>query len=228
MSELAVSIILMIANWAVPFVLGLLFRKRVGRAIVNFKRWLFNDIVTVQIISVRTYTSQETSAEIQEFTRQVYDYAKVKIPNPQLHDVFRDGMRIAIPTFGILRLDLSRVSEKEDLEDEEEPLEIIKITLQPESPVRLGIREVQLLNDFSQTAEALFNATETLITTRKQIRQDYTLLEFSRIGRFVEEKTFEMDDKDLGTHVHATANKLSLSISPTSQIAKATKKYLLV
>jgi hypothetical protein len=127
-----------------------------------------------------------------------------------------------------LRLILSRVSEQENLEGEEEPLEIIKITLQPESPVRLGIREVQLLNDFSQTAEVLFSTAETLITTGKRIKQDYTLLELSRLGRFVEQKTFEIDDEDLGTHVHATANKLTLSVSPTSQIAKATKKYLLV
>jgi hypothetical protein len=228
MSELGISIVLMIVNWAIPFMLGLLFRKRVGRALVNFKRWLLNDIVTAQIISVRTYTPGETPVEIREFTQQAYDEAKVKISNPQLHDIFDNGMRMAIPIFGILRLNLSEVSEGEGIEDGEEQLETIKMTLQPESPVRLGIREVQSLNEFSQTAEVLFNVTETLIMTRKQIKQDYTLLEISRLGRFAEEKTFEIDDKDLGTHVHATADKVSLSVSPTSQIAKVAKKYLFV
>lgn len=223
----AESIILMIVNWTVPFVLGLLFRRRVGRSIVNFKRWLFNDIVTVQIISVRTYIPQETPVEIHEFTQQVYDDIKVRIPHPQLYDIFGDGMRVAIPTYGILSLNLSKVHD-EIQENETEQPDRIKITLQPESPTRLGTREVQSLNDFSQTVEVLFDAAEKLITTRKQIRQNYTLLEFPRSSRFVDQRIFEMDDDDLGTHIHATASKLSLSVSPTSLIAKAVKKYLFV
>jgi len=40
--------------------------------------------------------------------------------------------------------------------------------------------------------------------------------------------TREKDDKELGTHVHATQSKLTITVSPTSQIAKAASKYLLV
>jgi hypothetical protein len=217
-----------VTKWAIAFGLGLLFRKRVGRAIVRLWKWLSNAVVTAQIVSVRTYIPVETPVQIQDFTREVYDDVKTRILNLQLYDVFGDGMRVAMPTFGMLKLSLSRIGEQENPQDEEETLETIKMTLKPESPVRFGIREVQLLNDFSKTAEVLFNAAERLIVTGKRIGQDYTLLEFSRLGRFVEEKTFEMKDEDLGTHVLATANRLTLTVSPTSEIAKATKKYLLV
>lgn len=220
--------VLEIVKWIVVFVLGLLFRKRVGRAIIKAKKWLLNDVVGVRIVSIRTYVPEETPVEINEFTRGVYEDIRVRITNPQLHDIFRDGMRIAIPTFGILRLNVNRINDDGAIENQEETLERIKLTLQPESPVRLGIRETQLLNDFSQAAEILFNAAERLIATRKRILQNYSILEFPRVGRFVEEKTFEIKDEDLGTHVQATANKLTLTVSPTSQIAKATKKYLLV
>jgi hypothetical protein len=231
MSLDAESVGLMIVSWIVPFVLGLLFRKRVGRAIVNLKRWLFNDIVTADIVSIRTFVSQATPIEIHEFTQQVYDEAKVKILNPSLRDIFEDGMRVEIPTFGILLLNLREENKGKDVEEEENEegsFGTIKMTLKPESSVRLGTREIQMLNDFYQTAEALFNAAEKLITTAKQINQDYTILEFSRMGRFVEEKTFEIDDKDVGAHVHATVTTLSLTVSPSSQITKAAKKYLLV
>lgn len=228
MFEWAGSIILEIAKWVVAFVLGLLVRKSVGRAFVKAKKWLLNEVVPTQIISIRTYVPQETPVEIREFTREVYEDVRIRILNLQLHDTFRDGMRVEIPHFGILRLILSRIIDQKVEEHQEETLERIKLTLQPESPVRLGIREIHLLNDYSQTVEKLLNSAERLITTRKQINQDYTILEFPRTGRFVEEKTFETDDEDLGTHIHATAKKLTLTVSPTSQITKATKKYLLV
>ena len=221
-------VILKIVEWLIPFVLGLLFRKRVGRGIIRAKKWLLNDVVPTKMVSIRTYTPEETPVEIHNFTMDVYEEVRARIPNPQLHDIFDDGMRIAVPTFGTLELSLSRISEQEDMGNHEETEEKIKVTLQPESPVRLGVREVHLLNDFSQTAEILFNAAAGLIVSRIRIRKDYAILEFPRFGRFVEEKTFEMEDKDLGTRVHATRNKLTLIVSPTSQIAKATSKYLLV
>lgn len=212
----------------VAFVIGLLVRKSVGRAFVKAKKWVSNEVTPTQIVSIRTYIPQETPVEIHEFTREVYEDVRVRILNLQLHDIFSDGMRVEIPTFGILRLVLSRISTQGVIEDQEETIERIKLALQPESPVRLGIKEIHLLNEYSQNAEKLFNAAERLIVTHKQIKQDYTILEFPRSGRFVEEKTFERDDKNLGTHIHATPAKLTLTVSPTSQIAKATKKYLLV
>lgn len=228
MSESAILILWKIVEWAILFGLGLLFRKRVGRFIIKTKKWLLNDVVATRIVSIRTYTPEDTPVEIADFNMGIYEEIRAIIPNPRFHDIFEDGMRIAIPTFGTLKLSLSKISEEENMEHLEETVERIKVTLQPESPVRLGVREVHLLNDYSQTAEILFNATARLIATRNKIRQDYTILEFPRFGRFVEEKTFEIDDKNLGARVHATPNKLTIVVSPTSQIAKATSKYLLV
>jgi len=229
MSEWITSIIETVGSSAAGFIIGILFRKRTGRALAKAKKWLGNDVVTATIVSIQTYVPDVTPVEITEFTREVYEDIKVRIPNPQLHDVFSDGMRIAIPIFGVLRLDLSKTSDQQsDEESREETLEQIKITLRPESLVRFGVREVNMLNDYVQVTTTLFNTAEGLISTGKSIKQNYTIIEFPRLGRFVEEKTFEIDDKDLGTHVQATANKLTLTVSPTNQLAKAAKKYLLI
>lgn len=220
------SIFAKVAEWAIVFVLGLLFRKRVGRFFVKAKKWLFNDFVAIKIVSIQTYTPEDTSVEIREFSKLIYDDVETRITSPQLYDVFNDGMRIAIPEFGILKLILSRIH-NEETEDGREQVERIKVTLEPENPIRLGIREVHLLNDYISVAEVLFSASAGLILTPKRSLQNYTILELPRSGIFVEEKTFEIDDEDLGTHVHATANKLTLTVKPTSNIAKATSKYIL-
>lgn len=220
-----ISVILTkIVEWLIPFVLGLLFRKKVGRFFVKKKKWLLNDVVTFKMISVRSYNP----VEIRDLNRDVYEDVKTKIPNAKLHDIFADGMRIAVPNFGILRLYKSKIMGHENVTEEEERVEEIKVTLQPESPVRLGIREMHLMNDFAYTAETLFAAVERLFVTHSITKQNYTILEFPRLGRFVEDGTFEIEDDDLGAHVHATLSKLTIVVEPTSQIAKATGKYLLV
>jgi len=52
------------------------FRKRVGRFLITAKKRLFNDILTLNIVSIRSYEP----AEVSEFTVDVYDNLKVKIP----------------------------------------------------------------------------------------------------------------------------------------------------
>lgn len=211
-------------EWLVPFTLGLLVRKKVGRFLIKTKKWLFNDTVSINIISVRSYSP----VEIMDFNLSIYEDVKAKVTSPKLHDIFPDGMRIEIPIFGILKLSIGRIVEEEAIEDREEIVESIKVTLQPENPVRLGIRDIDLLNDYANSAEILFNATEKLFKAHTPPQQNYTILESPRLGHFVEEKTFEMDDKELGAHVHATQSKLTIVVSPTSQVTKAAKKYLLV
>lgn len=224
MSEWVSSIILEVLKWFIAFGLGLLFRKRVGRFIIKTKKWLLNDVVPTRIVSIRTYTP----VEIRDFNLGVYEDVRARIPNPQLHDIFPDGMRIAIPTFGTLSLRVSRITEQEEMGKQEEIVEKVKVTLKPDGPVRLGVREVHLLNDFAQTAEILFGAVEKLFATTSKIMQNYTILEVPRFGRFVEEKTFDIEDDILGARVHATPSKITIVVSPTSQIAKATSRYLLV
>lgn len=217
-------IVTKIAEWFIPFLLGLLLRKRFGRFIIKKKKWLFNDAVNINILSVRLYNPVETH----NFNQDVYEDVKAKITSQKLHDIFPDGMRIEIPTFGILKLSLSKISEEETIENQEEIVESIKVTLQPVSPVRLGIRDIKLLNDYAQSAEILFNAVEKLFVAYSAPQQNYTILESPRFGHFVEEKTLEIDDEELGIQVHATQSKVTIVVSPTSQIVKAANKYLLV
>lgn len=224
MSEWVEFVFTRLLGWAISFGLGLLVRKKVGRFIIKTKKWLFNDSVSISIISIRSYNP----VEIHDFNQDVYEDVKTKITSPKLHDIFPDGMRIEIPTFGILKLALSRINNEETIENHEEMAESIKVTLQPESPVRLGVRDINLLNDYATSAETLFNAIEKLFLTYSAPQQNYTILESPRFGRLVEEKTFDINDKELGTRVHATPSKLTLTVSPTTRIVKATKKYILV
>ena len=69
MSEWASSIILKIVEWFVVFGLGVLFRKRVGRSIIKAKKRFFNDPVSINIISVRSYNP----VEIHDFNQDVYE-----------------------------------------------------------------------------------------------------------------------------------------------------------
>ena len=224
MSEWVEFIFTRFLGWIISFGLGLLVRKKVGRFLIKKKKWLFNDAVSINIISVRSYKP----VEIHDFNQDVYEDVKTKIASPKLHDIFPDGMRIEIPIFGILKLALSRISNEEAMEKHEEMVERVKVTLKPESPVRLGIRDINLLSDYAQSAETLFNAIEKLFIAYSAPQQNYTILESPRFGHLVEEKTFEIEDKELGTRVHATPSKLTLTVSPTTRITKAASKYLLV
>lgn len=224
MSEWVNIILWKLLDWGIPFTIGILFRKKVGRAIIKAQKWLLNDTVTINIISVRTYLP----VEVHDFNLEVYENIKTKILNPKLLDIFVDVMRITIPIFGNLSLRLSRETNQEDIDSQVETAERIKVAVKPESPVRLGIRDVHLLNEFAQDAEILFGAVENLFVATSKITQNYTILEISRIGRLVEEKTFEISDDDLGARIHATQNKLTIIVSPSSQIAKAAKKYVLI
>ena len=219
MSEWVDFILKGLLGWSISFGLGLLARKKIGRFLVRTKKKLFNDPVTMRIVSIRLYNP----VEVHDFNQDVFENVRVRITNPKLHDFYPGGMRIEIPVFGILRLGLDRITDQE-----EDRLESIKVTLQLESPIRLGMRDIPLLNDYAQTAEVLFSAVENLFMTHSTLRQNYTILELPRVGRFVEEKAFEMKDDNLGAHVQATPNKLTIVVEPPIQMAKAAKKYVLV
>lgn len=56
-------------DWGIPFVLGLLVRKRVGRFAIVTKKRLFNDIMSINIVSVRAYKPTVTY----DFSHDLYD-----------------------------------------------------------------------------------------------------------------------------------------------------------
>ena len=224
MSELLNTVFLKLLDWGIPFILGLLFRKKVAHALIRLKKWLFNDIVTVKIVSVRCYYP----GEIFGFNHQFLEDIKRRIPNMKFLDMFDREVRFTVPIFGNLRLSLNVIPCEEDaVNTQYRDVEEVKMALEPENQVRLGVREIHRLNDFKDWTEVLFNASERFALERSvRIKRNYTILEMSRIGRF-EEKRFELVDDDLGSRIEAVPDKLTIVTEPSSQIPKAAEKYLL-
>jgi hypothetical protein len=226
MSELmnvAYQILYRVLDWGIPFTLGVLFRKRVGRFLIKIKRWLFNDVVTMNILCVRSYNP----TEICEVNHSVYEDIKVKIPSAKLLTVFPDGLKISVPIFGNVRTLLETVVDEEDSTATEEVIEKIKLSLNPESPVRLGMREIEKLTDFANYCEAIIGALEKCCIAKSKITQNFLLVEVPRIQHFREEKTFQIENKELGATIHATPEKLTIVVSPMTYIGRAISKYVL-
>uniref|UniRef100_A0A7C2K598 Uncharacterized protein n=1 Tax=candidate division WOR-3 bacterium TaxID=2052148 RepID=A0A7C2K598_UNCW3 len=69
-------IIQKIIEWSIPFSLGLLFRKKVGRFLIVTKKRLFNDILTITLFSIRHYGPYL----INEIDYKIYEDLRTKIP----------------------------------------------------------------------------------------------------------------------------------------------------
>ena len=201
------------------FIFGLLMRKKVGRYLIKFKRWLSNDSVTIDLVSTRTYTPVETNG----FDMDIFRNIQGRIPNVKLDLLSHSSMRIEMRPFGIMKIILTR----ERSLDEEETIEEIKVSLSIENPIRLGIRETDLVHEYYHNTEIVFQVVEGVFAERPTINRNYTIAEISRIGGLLDEKTFEIDDTELSAHVHATQNKITIAAEPPTYIAKAVKKYLL-
>jgi hypothetical protein len=213
-----------IVSSVIGFILGLLFRKRNARWLVTAKKRLFNDFVALTLLSVRLYEP----TTINEFSRMDYEDIGKKLPNSELIDVFPNVIRVKVSTFGVLRIAIDKTPSEEATDhNEEKMIENIKLTLSPESPVRLGTREIHLLDDYGQYVEMLFGAIEKSLEKVK-IKQNYTLIEIPRTGHFKEEKTFEYQDEVLGASIHATPSKITIVVDSSIQITKSVHKYLLV
>ena len=225
MSDLLTLVLSKTVDWGIPFVLGLLFRKKVAEAIIRAKKWLFNDVVTAKIISVRSYSS----LDFQGFNRSIYDQTSPQIKDLKLIDIFESQMRFSLQTFGVIRVKMSKNDDyNDDLRNVGEFEDRLKITIDPESPIRIGIREIDLLHDFSDDSSILFNQIErSSLGNQSKLVKDYSILEIPRMGRFLKGEDFQIDDKELGTHVHVQTNKLTITSSPSHEIAKAAKKYIL-
>lgn len=215
-----------ILDWGIPFALGLIFRKSVGRFLIKLKKYLSNDVVNISVLCIHSYKPNEVT----EVNHDLYDDIKIKIPSTKLLNFFPEGIRISVPVFGILRVLVEKeYAETEDPESSElAPIEAIKTTLTPESPVRLGIREIDKLNDLANYSEIIFGEIEKCCFSKAKVLQSYILLDIPRMQRFKEEKTFKIEDKELGASVNATPSDLTLIVSPMGNVGKATKKYILV
>lgn len=227
MSEYIDTILLKLLDWGVPFLLGLLFRRRIGRFLVILKKKLFNDVLSISLLSVRSYHP----TELAECGSQLYDDLRTKIPSTKLLDRFPNGIRISVPIFGNIRALMERISDEEENETnmEAEATGKIKVTISPESPTRLGVREVHHISIFAQYSDLIFGDIERTCLKESKIipESSYTLIEVPRFGPFREEKTFDIEDEELGATVHATVEKLNIIVTASIQVGKAAEKYFL-
>lgn len=207
-----------IIEWGIPFGLGLLFRKRVGRFFIKLKKYLFNDVFTISVLIARFYDP----TEVNEVNHDLYDAIKAKSPSVKLLNVFPDGIRVSVPVFGNLRVLIEKVDA--DIENTEETsVECVKTVVTPESPIRLGMREIVKLNDLANYGEVIFSETEKFCLVKSKVTQSYILLDTTRIDHFKEEKAFKIEDEELGASITATPSQLTIVVSPISNVSRAVK-----
>lgn len=215
-----------IAEWGIPFVIGLLFRKRVARWLITAKMRLLNDTISIGVVSVRSY--QPT--EIASCNFQIYDNIKAKIANTKLINLFSNGLRISLGDFGNIKILIEKVANDEDNEEGQTPeITRIKAVLTPESPLRFGVRDIGQLSEFSNNIEVIFGEIERFCLAECRIipEASYTIIELPRVGHFLEEKNFRAENQSLGSSIYATDDKITITVKTLSQIGKATKKYVL-
>ena len=222
--SLLMDVLFAALNWGIPFALGLLFRKRVGHAISEGLKWLTNQFMSLKLSEVRVYPTSQA----RDFNWEITDEAKLSIPNFQTLDVFAEEVRFSVPVFGIMRLSLTKEakSESDSEVSGEDELASIRVMVRTESPVRLGVREVDKLHDFDRTCQVMFSSVERhSLGTSVLASEHYATIDMNRLGNFTEAKMFDRKDDDLGVEITATEGRINMIVTPPSQIVKAAKKY---
>lgn len=202
------------------FIFGFLMRKKVARFLIRAWNRFSNSITKINLISVRTYNSTEKL----RFDMDVFHDMQKRIPNLKCDSLSDSAMEVGMPPFGTM---LILFSSEPNLDDENTSEEI-KISLVIKNPIRLGIREMDIVHQYQNHVELLFHVIESNFSKKPKIKSNYIIAELPRVGGFVEEKIFEIDDEELSTHVHATMSKITISAEPPTYIAKAVEKYLFV
>lgn len=201
------------------FIFGLLMRKSVGRFFIKAIKRLSNDFINITFISTRIYDFIEHKS----FDMGLFHEIQKRIPALQIESFSQNNMQIKMPHFGIMNIIFAP-----SFDGEEEVTGEIKVSLVMGNKLRLGVREMDLVHDYYHNTEQVFQVVEGVFLERPKMKRNYILAEISRVGGFLEEKTFEIDDEDLSAHIHATSSKITIAAEPPIYIAKAVKKYLLV
>ena len=206
----------------ITFFLGVLVRKRVGRVLVYTKKWLFNDVLSLDLLATRIYPSVPTK----DLNTSILDRVKLQIPGVKLVDIFSDEIVLSVPVFNKLRMKLETVTAKQADSDEVSLGEEIKLTLKPDAPIRLGTREFDKLNHFSSYADHIFNAVESSVFQERTIPiSGYVVCDIPRIARFLEQPTFHITDEEHGADVTGNTTKIEIVADPINKLAEATVKY---
>lgn len=218
MNSLLISALSYVIEGVITFFLGVLLRKQTAHALIKARKWLSNEVVTINFLAVRTYPADR----LKPLNSFVYDDAKARIPSLKLNDVFDDELIVTLPTFGKVRVKIENIPE----ENETEIGENVNISVVPESPLRLGIKEWKKLYGFENDVESLLDSVEKFVfPNQAHLQQSYAVCSFPRVSRFVEERNFDIEDVELGATIQGRNNKLAITASPASRIAEATQKY---
>ena len=204
----------------ISFFFGLLMRRKVGRFLIRTKKRLLNDPVSIDIVSVRTYTP----VRMNTFDMETFHNLQKRIPNIKLDFVSDKAMRIGMPPFGTLKIILTA----EPNVEQEEEIEEIKVSLSIENPIRLGIRQIDLIHEYYHSIEIVFQVIEDIFVEKPTTINNYAIAGISRVGGLLEEKSFEIKDDELSARIQASPEKITIMAKPPNYIARAVKKYLLV
>lgn len=201
----------------IPFVLGLLFRKKVGRILVKIKKWILNDIITMDLLVVREYPNIKTK----EIELSSFDIIKSKISSAQFVQSYSNGIIIKIPVFGNLILEIEKINNNETKE-----CESVKLILKTEIPVRLTVRELKKIHQFEKYADNIFNSIEkTSLPSDANPIKSYAVCDLNRTTMFTENKILNKRDDDLNAIINVNNEILTISVSPMDTIGDATEKY---
>jgi hypothetical protein len=204
------------------FFLGLIFKKSVARGAIRAKKWLVNDVMTVGLTATRVYPD----TDVRPLTTSVYDRARNDIPSLKLNDVFAEEMIVTVPTFNKVTLTVERITPATKEDDRASLGPEVRVVVKPETPIRLGAREFDKLNDFSSYSNALFSAVEIVsLVGSPAPKSAYATCNLKRTARFIEQNTLDIEDEELGCRVSGTQTQLQIVVSPISQMTKAALKY---
>lgn len=220
-TQIAIEVAKVIAGSIAGFIVGLLTRKTVWRKLVKVKKWIFNDILSLDLLVVRQYPHMN----VRSIDITVFDHIKSKFPEAQLVQKHPTGMIISMPPiFHNLEVLIEKIPLEEDSDYDGEKM--IKLILRSENPVRLGIRELGKLKQFESYADGIFDTIHAfLFTEKKAMKQSYAVCDITRTIYFVQEKVFDLRDDEMGVRVRGKDNKLTIEVSSISKIRDAIQKY---
>lgn len=212
-----------IISFPIGVILGLILKKTVWRKIFWLKKWVFNEILTIDLLAVKEYPYSLTT----DIDISLFQQIKSRITEAKLVQHSSDTMIVNVsPIFGNLVLRKNEVAD-EGGEDEEGFTPSVRLTISTENSVRIGIREIkEQLSDYERYVNSIFDSISITLFSKSNIlpRQSFVECDIIRPIIFVEKKHINLHDKNLDAEVNGTDDKLTI-ISPINNITKATKKY---
>ncbi len=206
-------------DWGVPFVLGVLFRKKVARFLITVKKLLFNDPTKISLLAVREYPP--TTAK--EVNPELFDAIRLKIGGMRLIDHNSQSMIISEPDFSTNLIFTIGSVDEEDIEQGK----IDRLALRLENPLEVGARNIgKKVARFERIAEVIFENVEKLLFSQPAVmRKTYAVCDISRIAKFSEEQSFDLDDKNLNARVVGTRDQITITVSPIDKLSELAEKY---